>query len=84
MNLNYIAVFVLNTACTLYKISIHQTNLIAREHTEIFLWRFLHEIICLNVKLSAKRNCSASKLWVFKVINNIKFFHLILWVVINN
>ena len=46
---DYISVFILYAACAFYKICMHQSYFIAREHAEIFLRWFFHEVFTVDI-----------------------------------
>ena len=79
-----VAVFILFKSGTGYKICLHQTYLIAREETEIFLRRFFHKIISVDIQLSAERNLSHTKLLILQIVDHIQIFHLIFRIIVND
>ena len=84
MNLRDIAVCILDTAFALDKICVHQTDFIAREHTEIFFRRYFHEIFPLNIKLSGKRNLPAAKLRILEIVLNLQIFYLSFRIIVDD
>ena len=84
MYYGHIAVLVLFKTGAGYKVSAHKTNLVAREQTEVFARRLLHEILALNVKLSAKRNHTGSKLWILQVVRNLQQLGLAFRIVVDD
>ncbi len=84
MNRRHFAVFILFKACTGHKIGIHQTHLIARKQTKIFLWRLLHEVLAFDVQFPGERHLSRPKRFVFHIILHFKIFGLIFRIIIDH
>ena len=84
MNHGYIAVLILFTSGTGNVISTHQTNLIAREHTEVLSGRNLHEVLTLNIHLTAERNHAGSQLRILQVVGNLQHLCLALRIIVND
>ena len=76
MNSNNITVLILVAACALGKVCMHQTNLITREHSEVFLNRLLHEVLSLDIELTCERNLTGAEFFVLEVVWNLKHLHL--------
>ena len=84
MNHCHIAVFILLATGTCDEISMHQTNLVAGEHSEIFLGRFLHEIFSLNIKFFGERYLSCTQCFVLQVIVHSKHLNCFIIIVIDH
>ena len=50
------------------EVCVHQADFIAREHTEVFADRLLHEVFALDVQFSSERYLTAAKLRILEVI----------------
>ena len=80
----YPAVRILLTTGTGDKVSIHQAHFISGKKTEIFLWRFLHEILPLDIQFSSKRDLTTAHFRNFLVVLDFEHLGLSLRVVVNH
>ena len=80
----HIAVFVFLKTGTGYEISAHEANLVAREQTEVFTRRLLHEVLSLDVEFSAERNHTGAKLRILQVVRNLQHLGLALRIVVDD
>ena len=79
-----VAILVLLAAGAGHKVSVHKTYLIAREETEIFLRRLLHEVLSLDVKLFAEGNLTASKRLVLQIVRSGQVLNLSFRIVVDD
>ena len=82
VNFCHVTILILYKAFTFHKICMHQTNFIPWEQAEIFLWRFFHEVISLDVKFTTERNFTLSEFFVLQIIRNIQIFNLTFRIII--
>ena len=79
-----LSILILDKVSTCNKICIHKTYFVAREKSEIFLRRFFHEVLSLNIKFLGKWNLSCSHLWILLIISHFHIFNLTFRIIINN
>ena len=77
----YASVFIFYDFIACYKVCALESHLIAREQSEIFLYRDFHEIVPVNVEFSAERNSSVAHFRDFPVVFDFHFFGLIFRIV---
>ncbi|MNN35502.1 hypothetical protein D3C81_1493540 [compost metagenome] len=83
MNFNNIPLCILNHIVTLNEIGMLQTNLVAREQTEILVRWILHEILALDVNFTRERNLAIAHFRIFTVIFSFKQLGLSFWIISN-
>ena len=84
VNFCHVTILILYKAFTLHKICVHQTNFIPWEQAEIFLWRFFHEVVSLDVKFTTERNFTLSEFFVLQIIRNIQIFNFSFRIVVDH
>ena len=82
--LDDLSVLVLYKAFALYKIRVHQADLIAREQPEILLRRLLHKVLPLNIQFPAEGYFAAAQLLVFQVVGSVQVFHLSFGIIVDH
>ena len=79
-----LSVFILYEALAFHKICVHQAHLVAREQTEIFLRRFFHKVIPLDIQFPAERNLPGSQFLILQVIGGIQVLYLTFRIIVDD
>lgn len=69
-------VLVLDDIVALDEVSMLQTDLVAREQTEILARRILHEVLLFDVYFTGERNLAGAHFRIFRVVLRLQPFHL--------